>query len=361
MTRGAAFFAAVLVTIGRPTWWAMALAAFLLRGGIVIAILPIVTLPSALALSNAFAPMLLPLALGRIDPALIAWPAAVVVAFLAWLVGGGRIAAGIDVAFVGEAAAAALEEGVAGGDESAAADGEERLTRARRRAGVARAWRILAVRLIAWLPLALALGFGVAQIVEATYVELTRPVDVVTPIAVRVAREVAGVFGLILVTWIVGEVMGGVATRGIVLGRGAQSRSLAGSLRTGASGPLSWLVPWLATSAALVIVFGFTLAAAAAAWTRAVDALSRRAIDPVATGTTLLLFVGLWLAAMFLGGVGLAVRGAAQTFEYVRRSPAGRPNAADQAISAGDAPGTFGAPTRSRPGDWSRDDEGGSL
>jgi hypothetical protein len=34
VTRGAAFVAALLVAIGRPAWWLMALSTFLLRGGI---------------------------------------------------------------------------------------------------------------------------------------------------------------------------------------------------------------------------------------------------------------------------------------------------------------------------------------
>ncbi len=87
MTRGAAFFAALLVSIGRPAWWLMALATFLLRGGIVVVLLPIVTVPSPLAISNAFAPILLPLALGRVEPAIVAGPVIVVAALLVWLVG----------------------------------------------------------------------------------------------------------------------------------------------------------------------------------------------------------------------------------------------------------------------------------
>jgi len=50
VTRRATFLAAVLVAVGRPTWWCMALATFLLRGGIVLVVLPIVTLPSVLGL-----------------------------------------------------------------------------------------------------------------------------------------------------------------------------------------------------------------------------------------------------------------------------------------------------------------------
>src|SRR5262249_45508489 len=162
---------------------------FLLRGGIVVAILPIVTLPSALALSNAFAPLVLPLALGRIDPAIVLGPAAIVLGLLLWLVVGGRSAAGIDVAVVpdarqsavadarvGEAAQAGVDEGVASDGGTSDEDGSAAHVTPPRHSTSGLDWRVLALRLIAWLPLALAIGFGVAAIVEVTYAELTHPV-----------------------------------------------------------------------------------------------------------------------------------------------------------------------------------------
>jgi hypothetical protein len=360
VTRGAAFFAAVLVAIGRPAWWLMALATFLLRGGIVLVLLPIVTLPTPLALSNAFAPLLLPLAFGRIEPAIVVGAGLLVVLLLVWLVGGGRIAAGIDVAFVREAATAAIDEGVAGRDDPSSPDGAA--LPPPRRSTKALGWRVLAVRLIAWLPLALAIGIGLARIVQVTYVELTRPVDVDTPLVVRVAGEAVSQLGLIVVAWIVGEVIGGVASRRVVLGRGRHGSAIERSVLTTAARPLSWLVPWIGTTVILFVVMGFTLAASASAWTRAVAALSDRRADPLVAIPTLLIFVTLWLAAMFLGGVILAVRSASQTFEHVRLMAAASPGATGQLTPVVEPhPGTFGGSARSRPGDWSPHDEGGSL
>ena len=361
MTRGGAFLAAVLVAIGRPAWWLMALATFLLRGGIVVVVLPIMTLPSALAISNAFAPLILPLALGRIEPAIIVGPAAIVVGLLVWLVGGGRIAAAIDVALVREAAAAAVDEGIARDGEGHDPDALDGHVVPPRRSTSGLAWRVLALRLIAWLPLALAIGFGVAAIVQVTYAELTHPVDVATPIVIRVARQVVPELALIVIAWVIGEVVGGVATRRAVLGRGGYGASLASAIRTSAARPLSWLVPWLGTTAVLAIVMGGTLAASALAWSRAVDALSDRSTQPLVAYSTLVIFVGLWLAAMFLGGVVLAVRSASQTFEHVRLSAAAASSAGRAADGATSPPGTFGASAHRRPGDWSADDEGGSL
>jgi hypothetical protein len=353
VTRSAAFSAAVLVSIGRPAWWLMALATFLLRGGIVVVVLPILTLPSALALSNTFGPVVVPLALGRIEPAIVLGTLAVVVALLAWLIAGGRIAAAIDVALVREASAAAVDEGIA---PATVQSGPPRL------GASGLVWRVLAIRLIAWLPLALAVGLGVARIVEVTYVELTRPVDVTTPIVVRVAGEVVSHLGLIVIAWALGEVVGGVATRRATLTTDGHGTALAWAVATTAARPLSWLVPWIVTTALLAIVMTSTLAAAAFSWARVVDALSDRLANPILALLTMLLFVALWLAAMLLGGAILTVRSAVQTFEHVRR------RAREQAGAAGDRPpsgvdeaGTFGGPSRSRPGDWSPNDEGGSL
>jgi hypothetical protein len=359
VTRGAAFVAAFLVTIGRPAWWVMALATFLVRGGIVVAFLPIVILPSALALSNLFAPLLIPLALGRVEPALVIGPAALIALLLAWLVGGGRVAAGIDAALVAEAAAAAIDEGVGDDGPQTApgppADGPVV-------SGSAVAWRVLAVRLVAGLPLALALGIGVARIVEVTYAELTRPADVAIPLVVRVAGAVVNYLGLIVVAWALGEIIGGVATRGVVLRGRGHGRSIAWAVRTTASRPLSWAIPWLATTTLLVVVMGGALAAAALAWSRAVDALSDRFVDPFLTLAAMLVFVAVWLAAMFLGGVILAVRSTSQTFEHVRQDAlqkARMPGPAAPAVPPGG--GTFGVSPRGRTGDWSANDDGGSL
>jgi len=224
------------------------------------------------------------------------------------------------------------------------------------------AWRVLAVRLIGWLPLALAIGFGIARIVQVTYIELTRPVDVTIPIAVRVAGEVVPQIGLIVIAWVVGEVVGGVATRRAVLTRAGHGDSLAWAIRASAASPLPWLVPWIGTTLLLFAAMGATLAAAAFTWARAVEALSDRLANPFAALLTLLLFVALWLAAIVFGGVILAVRATAQTFEHVRRSSERRPG--DEAVGArsdrGEG-GTFGGGAESRPGDWSQHDDGGSL
>src|SRR5258708_9865727 len=100
MSRSGVFFASLLVSLGRPSWWLLALAGFLARGGILLAVLPLVKLPSPLVLSNLVAPGIVPLALGPIAagvPATIAVPCA---GRLAVLSVGGLVAAASDLPLI---------------------------------------------------------------------------------------------------------------------------------------------------------------------------------------------------------------------------------------------------------------------
>ena len=80
-----------------------------------------------------------------------------------------------------------LIELVAADDELGAGGTIPSPSGARRRG---RIWRIVLLRLAAYVPLALALGYGSLRLVQATYRELTLPSDVVTPIGWRVISTV---------------------------------------------------------------------------------------------------------------------------------------------------------------------------
>src|SRR5258705_12853674 len=100
MTTGGATWAALFCALGRRPWWILALAGFLVRGGIVVFVVAIVTLPSPLALSNDLAPLLTPLYFGRIEPATLALLVAAIVTIVAWIVAGGWFAAATGVVLV---------------------------------------------------------------------------------------------------------------------------------------------------------------------------------------------------------------------------------------------------------------------
>ncbi len=64
MTLGAGLVAPLLITLARPSIWPLAFVAFLLRGGIVVVLAPIVVLPSAVGLANVLAPAITSIAFG---------------------------------------------------------------------------------------------------------------------------------------------------------------------------------------------------------------------------------------------------------------------------------------------------------
>src|SRR5690349_8778769 len=193
---------ALLTALGRPTWWVLALAGFLVRGGIVLFVVAIVSLPSPLALSNVFGPLVTPLYLGRLEPATAALIGGGVALLLAWLVAGSWFAAATEVVLIRDAQGAARDEGLAVSAE---------LSPARRLIG-----RATLAHLIALIPLALAIALGSIRILDAAYAELTNPSDA-NSVVLRVIARSTGPVAAIVIAWVLGEIVGGLAVRRIVL------------------------------------------------------------------------------------------------------------------------------------------------
>jgi hypothetical protein len=344
LSRGGAILASLLATIGRPAWWLVALAGFLVRGGFVVFVLPIVLLPSPLAISNVLAPVIVPVALGRIEPEAIALFLGTVAVLSGWIFVGGWIAAATELVLIREEAVAAAEEGVGAPrtSDSAAPQGAPAFGSSDR----VLVRRVLAARLVAWLPLAIAIAIGIVGIISITYAELTRPAGVGTPLVLRVAIDAAPELAIIGVTWVLGELVGGLAARRIVLDGAATRSALRAAAGEVVRRPGSTLLPWLVTTGLLVAVLVGSVLAASIAWSRVIVALSDRNVDPATLVLNLLSFVAIWLAALVLTGLFAAARGAVETFEYVQRRS---------------TTGTFGASAHRRPGDWSIPGEGGSL
>ena len=204
MNRGAALTGALLVTIATPATWPLALAAFLLRGGFLLVTIPIVVLPTPVGLGNVLAPWITPLALGSITPAFVAVSAGAVVVVLGWLVIGGWAAAAL------EAEGARIVARVSSDDRpaSGATTGSARI-----------AVRIMAARILAYVPLMLALGWASVRVVWTAYLELTNPSDASVSIAVRIVRSSPDVLVVLVLAWMVGEMVGAVAARRITLDR----------------------------------------------------------------------------------------------------------------------------------------------
>jgi hypothetical protein len=356
VSRSAAFFASLLVTLGRPAWWVIALAGFLARGGVALAILPIVSLPSPLVLSNLVAPVIVPLALGQVDAVVIAAVATIAVAVIGWVVVGGLVGAATDLALIRDGVAAAGDEGLV-----RAVHPEGVTPRALERGGPGVVARILAVRLLAHIPFAVVVVVGSVGIVNATYAELTRPGDVGTPVAIRVAIAAARPLIGIAIAWFLGELAGGTAARRIVMRGDGVRAALSGAVGELVRRPRSTIVPALAMTIPLLAVLGGTLGGARIAWLRADAALTNPAIDGPTLVVTLMTFIAIWLAALVLIGILAAARSAALTFEAVRVAAARDEFAVPGGLAEDAEDGTFGASAHHRPGDWPIGSDGGRV
>lgn len=326
MNRGGVLTGALLATLGSPATWPLALATFLLRGGIVVLALPILVLPTPVGLANVFAPTLTALAFGSISTEVFALGGAAAAGLIAWLVVGGWLAAVLE----GEGARiVALDGGVH-------APGPRPLARPHV------ASRILAARLSALIPLAVALVLGSVQIVLVTYRELTNPLDVSTSIVLRVLRESPEVVAGVLVTWILGEIVGGIAARRIVLAGDGVAGALRFAIATGLRHPGWTLVRFGLPAIVLIVVLVPLIVASGSAWS-AVGSVLASGSDPPASVAIVALLVVVWLVGMLLTGVVCAWRAAIWTVAEVERE------------------GTFGGSADRRPGDWQTDRTSATL
>lgn len=349
MTRGTTL-AALLTALSRPGWWILALSGFLARGGILLFLLAIVTLPSPLALSNVLGPIITPLYLGHLDPSILAVLVGVIVALVAWILGGSWFAAAMEVSLIHDARLAVIDDGMT--------------TRPLPSTGRWLSARAAAAHLVALIPMGVVLGIGSIQIFGVAYAELLNPTNN-GPVVLRVIAGASGPVAAIAAALVLGEIIGGLAVRRVVLGDepvvGAVLRSAVDLVRR----PAGALLAPLITIAVLVVDLGATLAVVMLVWTEVRNRLVRPVDDPLTTALALATLGAAWCLALLVTGLIDAWRSVAMTFERERTDAVGsdRPTLADPGKShAGPSGGgTIGASGHGRPGDWSADDPGGSL
>ena len=317
MSRRAALGDALLVTLASPATWPLALAAFLLRGGLLVLAVPILVLPTPVGLGNLLAPTLTVLVFGGVSLQIVVMVVTIVVAALTWLVAGGVLAAILE-AEAARIVAAHEEVAPPGGvpvRQLAVDELSEPLTTRVARRRRTEAARVFVARVLAHVPLGVALVWGTAQLVALTYHELTNPVDVDTPLAWRVLRSSPDVVAAIVLTWMVGQTIGAVAARRLVLARSGILDALRDASLTLLRRPFSVLADfWLPTFA-----LGLALAPSAVAAAPAGDVV-REAMntpsDPLELFLAVVLFVSLWVVGVMLTAVVCAWRAAVWTVGF---------------------------------------------
>jgi hypothetical protein len=336
MSLGGTLATALLVTLARPSSWVLALAGFLARGGIVVVLLPIVIVPSPVGLADIVAPTLLEFVFGGVSVGFIALIAVALAAILAWLIGGGLIAAAAEVEL---ALMVATDDESAGGPD-VSRPGVETVDSAPRRHPVLGA---LAIRLAGQLPLFAVVAWGLPRIVAATYRELTIPGAVTVPIVWRVIGAVPEVVGALVLAWLLGEIVGGIAVRRLALDGHGVADSLGRAIVRIVRSPRRTLTLAVLPAVVLALVLVPAAAASGAAW-HAVDVTMRDGAPPLTRGFALIALSGLWLGGLALTGVVCAWRQAVWTVER---------------LAARD--GTFGAVPPVHPGEWNPDASSATL
>jgi len=341
VNRGAALIGALLATLATPATWPLALGTFLVRGGILLFALPVLALPSPVGIANVLSPTVIAVALGTMTSGLAISLVAVGLAAAILLGFGGWLAAVLEAEGVRIIAADEDIRAIAGPVGAGRAPNDD--LGAGGPGGTA--GRILAARLVAYVPLGLAVVAGSFRLGSRAYGELTAPGDVGTPFVVRVLLGSPEVVIALVVTWMVGEILGAVAVRRIVLRGDTLSGSLRGALGVTVRHPLATLARFWLPTVALFAVIVPSMLAASAAWGAARAALAdlEDPADPVGVLGTVVVFVGLWLVGLVLAGVVSAWRAAVWT----------------AAEMAGE--GTFGASAGIRPGDWRNDRSSATL
>jgi hypothetical protein len=274
-------------TIARPSLWPVGLAGFLARGGIVLFSLPIIVAPSVVGLGTFIGP-------ASITPD--GPTTGLIVRIAVW--SGLAMAALVSGTVIG--AASEIELVRAGEAESLGEAGPVEPSRGSRRL----LGRVVLIRLVGLAPLAIVLAVGLQRLGQIAYLELTLPTDLVTPIGVRVAVQAPEVVGAVVLAWLAGEMVAGLAVRLAVRDGSSPGRSIAGACGLLARRPIDILVVSLGSLVVVVPALALALALVGATWQVARSALlggGGLAGVGAMLGSTLLLVLA-WTAGLTLAG-----------------------------------------------------------
>jgi hypothetical protein len=299
MRPGAALTGALLATLASPATWPLALAPFLLRGGVLLVVLPIVVLPSPVGLGNLVAPTLMTVVFVGISVEVAAIVTLGALAIVTWIVVGGLVAATLEAESVR----------VVAGHETVPPSAIWALPGNPARSARVEATRVLAARLVAYSPAGIAFIWASVRFVDVAYRELTSPEDVSLPIVLRVLAGAPEVTAVLVVAWAIGEIVGGLAARRIVLDGATLGTALRDALGATIRHPLAVSVGFLVPLAGLLLVLVPSTLAANVAWS-AVRVAMRSPTDLVMGTLAVVLFVSLWTVGLLLIAVTAAWRAA---------------------------------------------------
>jgi len=305
MSLGATLVASLLATLSQPATWPLALAAFLVRGGILLVAAPIIVVPSAVGVANVVTPTVSTFVFGGLSAGLVALALGTFALCLVWLILGGLVAAAAELEVIARIVR----------DDAVPVEAHVRTEVV---SSTRLAARILVARLVAHVPTVVALVWATVRLVEVAYLELTQPLDVTLPLVVRVIQGAPDAAAAVLVAWVVGEMVGAIAARRVGLADAGVWRAVGGAVRRVVLHPVRAIVLYGVPTAGLLVVLVPSAFAAASGWDAVRVALTED-VGPLATILTLTVFVGLWAGGLVLASAMTGWRAAAWTVDAAAR------------------------------------------
>jgi hypothetical protein len=196
---------------------------------------------------------------------------------------------------------------------------------------------VFVARVVALLPLIVAIAWAAFRVVGVGYRELTNPSDVALPVAFRIVIGAPDAALGILAGWLFGEIVGGIAARRIVLAGDGVRAALAGAIGRLRARPARSIGLAAVSAVILVVVLVITGIATGTAWDALRGALAEGDAS-IATSLILVLFVALFAGGLVLMGLVSAWRSALWTVDVLGAGGAG-------------LDGTFGGGSGTRTGD----------
>jgi hypothetical protein len=274
----------------------IALAGFLVRGGLVLLLLPSVVLPSVIGIASATGVRAFTLS-GALTPWFLEVAVAAGVGLLVWLLLAAVVGSLVDIWLV----RAALEVGDSEPDHASPPAGPGLLV------------RLMAVRIACLAPLALVLVWAGGRIYTATYDELIVPSNVAVSLPVRVVGDATDAIVVVVATWLACETIGALAARRIVLTGAVAWRAIVGALAQPLRRPIWTLLTVVAAYGVSAVTSAATFLATATAFDRVL--MAARTERPIDLLLAVIALAIVWLAALAIAGIASAWRSAAFTHE----------------------------------------------
>jgi hypothetical protein len=292
----------------------VALAGFLVRGGILLLAVPSAVLPSVIGLAGALGVDAFGID-GRPTTSFIELVVAISAAAAIYLLLATVVGSLVDIWLI-----------------EAALDRDDRSSRPEPAAPIfERALSLAGIRTVCLVPMALALAWAGTRIYGSAYNELTTPSNLGVPLAIRTVLGAADAVAVVVVVWLLEETVGAIAVRRLVLTGCGVWRAIGGALSQLVRRPITSAATVLLSYLASATVMAASIVAIGTAfdWCRVAARIQQPillnlGIGPFSTtrdimpALFLLAAIALavaWLAASTVAGIASAWRSAALTGE----------------------------------------------